>query len=212
MEFLMQRLKVYKEKNPNELTEEQFTKIAKEIKAPKKGKTISDEYFDFLLWMHGLESRQESFAKYVYKRLTRKNAKKILEVGCGRTYRLSRMLQKKGFEMTCIDPKVELPTEESEIIVKKEMFDYNYDLSEYDFIIAQEPCDATEHIVRACIEQKKPFIITLCGVPHKLISGEEMENVEDWYEYLINISKDEEIKLRYISIDPLLRIHILLKN
>lgn len=210
MEFIRQRLEEYKEKNPNELTEEQFKKIEQEISMPKS-KTISDEYFDFKLWMKGLPSRQEYFAKYVYSRLKQKNAKKILEVGCGHKYKLSRILEHKRFDMTCIDPKVELPTEKSNIIVKKEVFDYNYDLSGYDFVIAQEPCDATEHIVRACVKQEKPFIIALCGVPHKLISGQEMEDVMDWYEYLLNISENNEIKLTYISFDSFLKMYMLIK-
>lgn len=207
-----QRLEEYKKKNPNELTEKQLKKIKSEMESPK-GNTISDEYFDFRLWCLGYPSRQESFAEYVAKRLERKKAKKVLEVGCGRTYRLSRILEKKGFEMTCIDPKVEnLATYESNIVVKKEMFDFKYALDNYDCIVAQEPCDATEHIVRACEEQDKPFIMTLCGVPHTLISGEEPENVYEWYAYLLNISKENKIRLRYVSLDPLLETPILLKD
>lgn len=211
MEFIKKRLEDYKKENPNELTEEQFKKIEKEI-AKRKKNIVSDEYFDFMLWMRGFQSRQDYFSKYVLKRLNKKNAKKVLEVGCGRTYRLSKILQQKGFEMTCIDPKVELSDEKLGIVVKKEMFDYNYDLSNYDFVIAQEPCDATEHIVRACIKQNKPFIIALCGVPHKLISGEEFEEVIDWYKYLINISENNEIKLRVINISSVFETYILMKD
>lgn len=207
-----QRLEEYKKKNPNELTDEQFEKIKDEMENPKS-KIISDEYFDFKLWCLGYPSRQESFAEYVAKRLKRKNVKKVLEVGCGRTYRLSRILDKKGFEMTCIDPKVEkLSACESDITAKKEIFDFKYDLSDYDCIVAQEPCDATEHIVRACIEQNKPFIMTLCGVPHTLISGEEPENVYEWYAYLLNISKENKIRLRYVALDPFLETPVLLKD
>lgn len=207
-----QRLEEYKKKNPNELTDEQFEKIKDEMENPKS-KIISDEYFDLKLWCLGYPSRQESFAEYVAKRLKRKNVKKVLEVGCGRTYRLSRILDKKGFEMTCIDPKVEkLSACESDITAKKEIFDFKYDLSDYDCIVAQEPCDATEHIVRACIEQNKPFIMTLCGVPHTLISGEEPENVYEWYAYLLNISKENKIRLRYVALDPFLETPVLLKD
>ena len=207
-----QRLEEYKKKNPNELTDEQFEKIKDEMENPKS-KIISDEYFDFKLWCLGYPSRQESFAEYVAKRLKRKNVKKVLEVGCGRTYRLSRILDKKGFEMTCIDPKVEkLSACESDITAKKEIFDFKYDLSDYDCIVAQEPCDATEHFVRACIEQNKPFIMTLCGVPHTLISGEEPENVYEWYAYLLNISKENKIRLRYVALDPFLETPVLLKD
>ena len=206
-----QKLEKNKKENPNELTEKQLKQIEHEMENPKE-KTISDEYFDFKLWSLGYPSRQESFAEYLVKRLTKKNAKKILEVGCGRTYRLSRMLEEKGFEITCIDLNIEALKGQSNIVVKKQKFDYTYDLSNYDYIVAQEPCDATEHIVRACVNQKKPFIMTLCGVPHTLISGEEMKDVHNWYEYLINISKENEIRLRYVSLDPLLKTPILLKD
>lgn len=207
-----QRLDDYKKENPNELTEEQLKKIEDEMEKPKE-KTISDEYFDFKLWSLGYPSRQESFAEYVAKRLARKNAKRILEVGCGRTYRLSRILEEKGFEMTCIDQKIEVFTRgQSKIKTKKEKFNYTYDLSDYDYVVAQEPCDATEHIVRACVEQKKSFIMTLCGVPHTLISGKNLENVYEWYEYLLNISKENDIRLRYVSLVPLLKTPILLKD
>lgn len=206
------QLEEYKKKNPNELTEEQFIKIENEMNHPN-GKTISDEYFDFRLWCLGCSSRQENFAKYVSKHLARKNAKNILEVGAGRTCRLSRMLESEGFNMTCIDPKIEAESiKKSNIVIKKEMFDKTYDLREYNFIIAQEPCDATEHIVRACVEQNKPFIITLCGVPHKLISGKNLENVYEWYGYLLDISTKNDIRLRYVYLDPLLKTAILLKD
>ena len=103
--------------------------------------------------------------------------------------------------MTCIDPNVELQNNTIHCIKGK--FDYTkFDLSSYDFIIAQEPCDATEHIVRACINQNKPFIMSLCGVPHKLISGKMPKDIQEWYNYLQNISC-KKLKLFYVSLDPL---------
>ena len=86
---------------------------------------------------------------------------------------------------------------------KKSKFNHKkFDLSPYDFIIAQEPCDATEHIVRACIAQNKPFINSLCGVTHKAISGKMPKNTNEWYTDLQNISPNQ-IKLFYISLDPI---------
>ena len=115
---------------------------------------------------------------------------------------MSRILSEQGFCITGIDPNLEVLSS-ANINYIKEAFDYTkFDLSEYDFVVAQEPCDATEHVVRACINQRVPFIISLCGVPHKLISGEMPKDEKEWYEYLLNISK-EEMKLRYVSFDPL---------
>lgn len=212
MSFEERQLEEYKKVNPNELTEKQFLKIQKEMANPKKS-TISDEYFDFKLWCSGGLSRQEYFAKYLAKRLQRKKAQKVLEVGCGRTFRLSRMLSQEGFDMTCIDPKIEIPDDrEEQIICVNAKFDLHYDLTEFDFIVAQEPCDATEHIVRACVEQKKPFVIALCGVPHKLMSGKKPKDVYEWYEYLVNISREDNIRLRNVQLNSILKTPILLKD
>lgn len=204
----LQRIELYKRLNPNELSSQQFLKLVAEIKCPDS-KTISDEYFDFKLWYNGQPSRQENFANFLAKKIP--IGAKVLEVGGGRTARLSRFLSKKGFYMTCIDPQLEAMSSKYVEIIR-DKFDYRkFDLSQYDYVIGQEPCDATEHIVRACIDQYKPFMIALCGVPHRLISGEIFEDVYEWYDYLINISP-ENIKLRYISLDPFLRTPILKSN
>ena len=47
----------------------------------------------------------------------------ILEVGCGRTAKLSRILSDKGFKITGIDPKIELQSN-ADIIYIKDYFDY----------------------------------------------------------------------------------------
>ena len=90
----LHRLKDYKKSNPNEITTRQFVKLEEELKNPRFVVT-SDEVVDFKLWCMGLPSRQEKFAKYVMKRIPRKDGLKILEVGCGRTARMSRILQEK---------------------------------------------------------------------------------------------------------------------
>ena len=79
---IMQRIKLYKELNPNELTLQQFTELEKEIKSPDPY-TITDEDYDFRLWCRGLPSRQEAFASFLEKKLPK--GANILEVGCGRT-------------------------------------------------------------------------------------------------------------------------------
>lgn len=206
----LQRIKLYKELNPNELSSEQFQKLEVQVKNHKPGK-IGDEYLDFKLWCYGLPSRQETFANFIAKKLSKKEGAKILEVGCGRTARLSRFLSEKGFKITCIDPVVEI-TSTANIEVIKDKFDYKkFDLSKYDYVVAEEPCDATEHVVRACVEQKVPFMIVLCATPHKLISGGIHKDVFEWYEYLVNISK-EAIKLRYLDWDPFTTTPLLRSN
>lgn len=206
----MQRIQQYKSLNPNELTTQQFIELEREIKHHKPG-IISDERFDFKLWCMGYPSRQESFATFIAKKLSKREGAKILEVGAGRTGRLSRFLSEKGFKMTCIDPKLEL-TSGNNIECIREKFNYKeIDLSVYDYVIAQEPCDATEHVVRACVNQNVPFYMTLCGVPHRLISGKIPKDVYEWYDYLLSIAR-EEVKLRYIQLDPILKTPILKSN
>ena len=124
---------------------------------------------------------------------------------------MSRILSEQGFCVTGIDPKVEVLSN-NKVTFIKEKFDYiKFDISGYDYVIAQEPCDATEHIVRACVNSKVPFIMSLCGVPHKLISGSMPKDYKEWYEYLLSISK-EELKLRYLDLDPLTVTPILKSN
>lgn len=212
-------LKKYKEQNPNELTQEQFEKIEAELLHPKDG-TISDERLDFKLWCQGLLSRQEAFAEYISQEFLQKtgNSEKIeklekpsriLEVGGGRRGRLSRLLAEKGYEMTCMDPELEMEKEKDGIVWVKKVFDYRtVSLKGYDLVVAQEPCEAAEHIIRACLEQKVPFVIALCGTPHRLISGEMPEDVWEWYEYLQDIDR-EYMKLEITKLYQLVSVAVI---
>lgn len=202
---------LYKQTNPNELSPEQFQNLKKEFSTTLFSDTMSDEYLDFLLWMHNIPSRQELFAEFLLKRLPKNHSIQVLEVGGGRTHRLSRLLSQSGFNLTCIDPKLDL-TIQSSVKLIKEQFNYKtFDLSPYDYVVAQEPCDATEHIVRACVNQKVPFMISLCGVPHKLISGKMPSSADEWYDYLVNISKSE-VKFLSLNLCPLALTPILKSN
>lgn len=208
--ILQQQFERYKKANPNELTPLELVELQKELNKPSTGAS-SDQHLDFLLWCNGHPSRQELFAKYLMKYLPKRDGVKVLEVGCGRTAKLSRILAEKGFIMTCIDPKVDTSLLNGITSIKAK-FDYRkFDLSEYDFIIAQEPCDATEHIIRACTSHDKPFIVSLCGTPHKLLSGEMPKNYQDWFDYLWKIARDKT-KLVYLSLDPFSKTPIIRSN
>lgn len=210
LDLIRYQFERYKKSNPNELTPLEFVNLEKELNKPG-GNLDSDQHLDFLLWCNDYPSRQELFANYLIKYLPKNPDAKILEVGCGRTARLSRILAEKGFTMTCIDPKVDCSYLNGIKSIKGK-FDYRtFDLSEYDFVIAQEPCDATEHIVRACTNQDKPFIVSLCGVPHKLISGEIPKKLDDWYDYLWKIAKNKT-RLITLSLDPFSKTSIIRSN
>ena len=208
--MIFQMLAVYKQLNPHELSPQQFVSLEREIRK-RDEKYVSDEYVDFRLWCRNLPLRQESFGNFIAKKLSKHPNAKILEVGGGRTGRLSRFLSKKGFQMTCIDPKMELTSGNGVEFIKGK-FDYRkFDITAYDYVVAQEPCEATEHVVRACINQNKPFMMALCGVPHKLISGGTPKDEKEWYDYLLNISRGE-MKLIYMSLDPFSPTPILNSN
>lgn len=207
MQDELKHLRFYRLFNPNDLTQLQFLKLENEIKHPKPN-IISDEYLDFRLWYNGFQSRISYFSSFINARLyslsqkTSKEVISVLEVGCGKTAKLSQLLSSKGYEMTCIDPKLEL-TNCKEIKTIKGEFHYpNFDLSNFDCVIAQEPCAATEHVIRACSEQEVPFIISLCGVPHTLISGQKPNDVYKWYYYLLDLFP-HNINIEYLSIMPL---------
>lgn len=202
-------ISLYKQINPNELSPKQFIELEKEMRKPMRSGTISDEYVDYLLWSRGIPSRQELFADFLAKKLPANI--NVLEVGGGRTYRLSRILSQRGYHLTCVDPKLELGGSDEVKLIKEKFNCRTFDLSPYDYVIAQEPCDATEHIVRACLNQNVPFIISLCGVPHKLISGKMPASAEEWYDYLVSIDSSK-IKFRNLDICPLTTTPILKSN
>ncbi|MDO5408529.1 MAG: hypothetical protein Q4F28_14570 [Eubacteriales bacterium] len=216
----LEQLVQYRADNPNELTKEKLDALEQEIRHPRE-KVLSDEYLDFKLWCRGYPSRQEAFAEYVEQGLKVERSSSVMEVGGGRTGRLSRILAGKGYHMTCMDPKLEgdgayrlselgdgeyglseqrdgaygslvqRDGEPGSVRFVREAFDYrSTSLAGYDWVIAQEPCDATEHIIRACLEQGVPFFVALCGVPHRLISGEMPGDVWEWYEYLHHIDAE----------------------
>lgn len=203
----LSKIEEYKKENPNRLTAEQFAALEQEILHPQKG-IISDEYLDYKFWCQGLPSRQECFAAYLKDEILPHRELRILEVGCGRYAGLSVLLKGMGYRMTCMDPKAE-SVEDEEIEVRKEAFFYeNADLRDYDFVVAQEPCDATEHIVRACTGQKVPFVIVLCGVPHERISGGMPEDVYEWYNHLARIDP-VHTRLDYVEMYPKMGVAVI---
>lgn len=189
-------LERYVDRNPHNLTVDQFQFIIEDIFGKEDKGTIHDETFDFFQWQYGLPGRQEIFCKYIMDNYYKKyHDKNVLEVGCGRTAQLSKLLS-YDFKMTAIDPKLEIKafTGFSYIMGR---FDEDMPIDKYDLIIGLEPCDATEHIVRACVKASKEFVVVLCGVQHDAINGKKFDDVFEWYDYLVSIDKD------YLELDRL---------
>lgn len=99
-----EKLKLYEEKNPNQLSPQQFDLIRRDLESTKV--TKSDEYFDFILWCENMPSRQAGFLNYLKKISFLQKDDHILEVGCGTQARLSALLNEEGYNVTSIDPKL----------------------------------------------------------------------------------------------------------
>lgn len=178
-------LAMFLKENPFDYDAEQLCRLKQEIDHPQDGRG-SDERIDYLLWQQGQKSRQESFCRYVVRNLPCRRYPHLLEVGCGRQARLSQLLAQQGYQMSAIDPKLYRVPAHVEGIVA--CFHHERTpISSYDAVIAQEPCDATEHIVRSCIREQKDFVISLCAEAHRLISGEQPASIEAWYRYLLSL-------------------------
>ena len=188
---MKEKFDLFCKENPCEFSEEQLNRLKYELEHPRQG-FICDEMVDYMLWMKGLKSRQEYFADYVARIFTPDRYPHLLEVGCGPSARLSSLLVSKGYRMSEMDPQLEQFKDPVEGL--KERFDHNTtSILKYDAIIAQEPCDATEHIIRLCAKEKKDFIISLCASPHRFIDGKMPESVDEWYDHLRAIDRDHTI-------------------
>ena len=192
---MIEKFKLFCKENPLDFDTEQFKKIEADILNKKN--VVCDEYVDYTLWQKGLKSRQEYFCECVEKIFPLEKYPHLLEVGAGKKARLSRMLSEKGYQMTAMDPKITECSEYENLKLQKGSFLFGItDISCFDAVIAQEPCEATEHIIRECVKQEKDFFISLCGTPHTLINGEKPETVFDWYQYLDEISGESSLLFR----------------
>ncbi|WP_273400826.1 hypothetical protein [Traorella massiliensis] len=188
---MKEKLDLFCKENPFDFSKEQLNRLKYELEHPRIG-LICDEMVDYTLWIKGLKSRQEYFADYVARIFTQDKYPHLLEVGCGHHARLSSLLVLKGYKMSAMDPKLENIKDSIEGI--QDFFNYEKtSILKYDAIIAQEPCDATEHIIRLCTKEKKDFIISLCASPHRFINGEMPGSADEWYDYLQAIDPNHTI-------------------
>lgn len=154
-----------------------------------KSNVVYDELIDFIDLKTNRKTRWESFARYIETRYNCKEYKNILDVGSGVNPLLSLELKKKGYNVTAIDPRIEL---NNEIKCVKALFDYEKtSVLEYDLLVGLEPCMATEHIIRSSLLNDKPFAISLCATPHDSLSGKKFKDMEEWWNYLLSITDDK---------------------
>lgn len=187
---MLDKYDLFCKENPCEFSKEQLNKLKHALEHTQNG-LVCDEMVDFMLWTQDLKSRQEYFAEYVARIYPQSTYSRLLEVGCGQHARLSKLLASKGYIMCAIDPKVENCTEYVKCI--KNYFTCETSISEYDALIAQEPCEATEPMIRLCAKEKKDFIISLCANPHPYPNGTIPKSAAEWYDYLEKIDSDHSI-------------------
>lgn len=172
--------------NPLRFSEKRMKLVKKDFYR-KQRKTVSDEFVDFVLWAEEESARHEHFGAYLLPFIRKNQWNSILEVGCGEEPLLAEWLyhQLEGeVSITAMDI-CEMHCHEPHIPCIQKAFSADENLSGYDAVIAQEPCDAAERIIKACTGQKVPFCVILCGVPHTRLTGELDEDAYAWYAYLI---------------------------
>ncbi len=201
---------VWIKNNKERLTEAEKTKFFKNLNNFLDGKTENypDEVFDFFVdvGLVNAPSRHEEYASYLNKKFSPIKFKRVLDVGSGRTCKLSAILSSLGYQMRAIDPNIRISQDEAKKagikFADKSLFlcdefaknGRGTNILNYDLIVGLEPCDATEHIIRQSLKYDKPFDILLCGSPHKALTGETFENYMAWFEYLSKISSEIEVK------------------
>jgi|GEM_PF-6761403 len=111
-------------------------------------------------------AKQERFVRIVASGLIENGFKNVLEIGSGAVGDAAIMLAQKGFDVTALDPELELSEETYKNLgVKaiKKMFNEDFDTSNFDLVIARGPCPSIYKIVQICNEKNIPFIIELCN-------------------------------------------------
>lgn len=200
----------YLKRNPERFTREEKNKFMLQLEdfvSKSDDIVIDDEIYDFLIDCGIVKSkkREINFTSYLHDKYKHLHFNKVMEVGAGRMCKLSKELKKFGNSMYAIDPNIRLTEREAKQIginISKKKFicdefsnsGHGTNIKNMDLIIGNEPCNATEHIIRQSLKYDKPFDIALCASPHDSLDGKQFSCYEDWYEYLQSISKEVEIK------------------
>lgn len=101
----------------------------------------------------------------------------ILEVGSGNFPELARRIQleQKDGSITCYDPNSMFKCFNG-IKIHQEAFDESTDVSKYDIIIGNMPCDATLEMIKSANKNDKDLFLNLCGCTHFNFIGWSLDN------------------------------------
>lgn len=181
----------FTEDNPFKFSELRMELARKDFYGQHRG-TVSDEFADYVLWAERSPARHEKFGTFLLPIIKDNCWKSILEVGAGENVLLSLFLHNmlgENIKITAMD-KCRIICDNSSINIISREFTGTEDLTDYDAVIAQEPCEAAELIIRSCTEQSVPYCVILCGVPHKRLTGVLDTNAYEWYAYLLETYPD----------------------
>ena len=115
----------------------------------------------------------------------------IIEVGGGVipsvAKRISAM-QDTGC-VTVYDPKLSKSQKQQDnLLLKKQRFELNTDVSGADMIIGFMPCDATELLIRKATDNKLDFLVALCEGGH--YEFDDFFDTEAWTDSILCFAKD----------------------
>ncbi len=155
---------------------------------------------DFVLHTLGYKNSIDYFADYLTSKLGDISAARILDLGAGYNCRLARKLASMGCkEVFALDNNISYSDEECKKLgitpIRKyiSMDDDPKYLDDYDFVVANYPCGATEILIRQALERDKDIAIALCGEPHEAISPRRQifASAFEWYNHLHSIDRDK---------------------
>ncbi len=160
----------------------------------------------------GLVPTEESYYYAYLDMLTRiyDINRNIADIGCGVVPAFSSILSDKQTKgtVTAFDPRLAYPSSNNgKLILKKEEFTYDEDVTNYDLIIGIMPCDATEVLLRKAIENDKDFFVAMCGCSHFEVYSPYMMGISPEYYRELLIEKVKRWLKKYdagdLSIDYL---------
>lgn len=115
----------------------------------------------------------------------------IVEVGGGLFPTLGEMISAEQVDgtVTVYDPRLYKDDRTNpKLILKKERFDENTDVTGADILVGFMPCEATEFLIRKACQNKKDFLVALCEGGHFDYDYDWFDE-EAWRESMFYIAK-----------------------